>query len=64
MQNIISSNLKGKSTVLAVIHRLDMLPHYDKIVVLKAGKIIEQGGYDELLEKKGALYTLINGKDD
>ncbi|WP_319470467.1 ATP-binding cassette domain-containing protein [uncultured Pseudodesulfovibrio sp.] len=64
VQNIISSNLKGKSTVLAVIHRLDMLPHYDKIVVLKAGKIIEQGGYDELLEKKGALYTLINGKDE
>jgi len=61
VQNIITNNLKGKSTVLAVIHRLDMLPYYDKIVVLKSGKIIEQGGYEELLEKKGALYTLIHG---
>ncbi len=41
-----------------------MLPYYDKVVVLKAGKIVEQGGYEELLEKKGALYTLIHGKED
>ncbi|QJB55662.1 ABC transporter ATP-binding protein/permease [Pseudodesulfovibrio sp. zrk46] len=64
VQNIITNNLKGKSTVLAVIHRLDMLPYYDKIVVLKAGKIVEQGGYDELLEKKGSLYTLIHGREE
>ncbi len=64
VQNIITNNMKGKSTVLAVIHRLDMLPYYDKVVVLKAGKIVEQGGYEELLEKKGSLYTLIHGKED
>lgn len=64
VQNIITSNLKGKSTVLAVIHRLDMLPYYDKVVVLKAGKVVEQGPYEELLEKKGALYTLVRGKDE
>lgn len=64
VQNIITSNLKGKSTVLAVIHRLDMLPHYDKVVVLKAGKIVEQGSYQELLDKKGALYTLIHGREE
>lgn len=64
VQNILTNNWKGKSTVLAVIHRLDMLPYYDKVVVLKAGKIVEQGGYDELLDRKGALYTLIHGKED
>jgi ABC-type cobalamin/Fe3+-siderophores transport system ATPase subunit len=64
VQNIITTNLKGKSTVLAVIHRLDMLPYYDKVVVLKAGKIVEQGPYEELLEKKGALYTLIHGREE
>jgi ABC-type multidrug transport system fused ATPase/permease subunit len=63
VQNIITTNLKGKSTVLAVIHRLDMLPYYDKVVVLKAGKIVEYGPYDELLAAKGALYTLIHGKE-
>ncbi len=64
VQNILTNNWKGKSSVLAVIHRLDMLPYYDKIVVLKAGKIVEQGGYEELLAKKGALHLLINGKED
>ena len=39
----IAYNMKGVSTVVAVIHRLDMLPYYDKVVVLKAGKIVEQG---------------------
>jgi len=64
VQNIITNNMKGVSTVLAVIHRLDMLPYYDKVVVLKAGKIVEQGPYEELLKKKGALYTLIHGKEE
>ncbi len=64
VQNILTNNWKGKSTVLAVIHRLDMLPYYDKVVVLKAGRIVEQGGYEELLEQKGALYTLIHGNED
>ena len=64
VQNIITNNMKGRSTVLAVIHRLDMLPYYDKVVVLKSGKIVEQGGYDELIAKKGSLYTLIHGTED
>ena len=64
VQNIITNNMKGKSTVIAVIHRLDMLPYYDKVVVLKAGKVVEQGGYEELLAKKGALHLLIHGKEN
>ncbi|MGE4195287.1 MAG: ABC transporter transmembrane domain-containing protein [Pseudodesulfovibrio sp.] len=64
VQNILTTNWKGKSTVLAVIHRLDMLPYYDKVVVLKAGRIVEQGGYQDLLDQKGALYTLVHGKED
>ncbi|EGB15824.1 ABC transporter related protein [Pseudodesulfovibrio mercurii] len=64
VQNILTNNWKGKSTVLAVIHRLDMLPYYDKVVVLKAGRIVEQGEYRALLDRKGALYTLIHGTED
>ncbi|MBI9080336.1 MAG: ABC transporter ATP-binding protein/permease [Pseudodesulfovibrio sp.] len=64
VQNILTNNWKGKSTVLAVIHRLDMLPYYDKIVVLKAGKVVEQGGYEELMERRGALHLLVNGKEE
>ncbi|WP_243544955.1 ABC transporter transmembrane domain-containing protein [Pseudodesulfovibrio tunisiensis] len=62
VQNIITSKLKGKSTVIAVIHRLDVLRFYDKVVVLKAGRVVEQGGYEELMEKKGALHELVQGR--
>ncbi len=53
---------KGTCTVISVIHRLDMLPSFDKVAVLKAGKIIELGNPKELISNKGALYELIHGK--
>ena len=53
---------KGTRTVISVIHRLDMLPSFDKIAVLKDGKIIEYGNFDELIANKGALHELIHGK--
>ncbi len=62
VQSVITNKWHGRNTVIAVIHRLDMLIHYDKVAVLKAGKIIEQGTYEELLERKGALHELVYGK--
>ncbi|UZP66631.1 ABC transporter ATP-binding protein/permease [Desulfovibrio mangrovi] len=60
IQNLLEQKWKGKASVISVIHRLDTLKGYDKVAVLKAGKIIEQGGYEELLNKRGALYELIH----
>ncbi len=62
VQSVITRKWKGINTVVAVIHRLDMLVHYDRVAVLKAGKIIEQGTYEQLIDKKGALYELVYGK--
>ena len=53
---------KGTCTVVAVIHRLDMLPSFDRVAVLKNGKIIEWGKPEELIAAKGALHELIHGK--
>ncbi len=61
IQRYISDELKGKTTVIAVVHRLDMISEYDHILVMKDGKIAESGSYDDLIEKKGTLYGLING---
>jgi len=60
IQKYIETNLRETTTVVAVVHRLDMLPGYDHIIVMKAGKIVESGAYDTLLEKKGVLHELIN----
>lgn len=61
VQSYITEELKGRTTVLSIIHRLDLLPHYDNILVLKEGKIVEKGKYKELVSRKGALFDLIQG---
>jgi ABC-type multidrug transport system fused ATPase/permease subunit len=62
IQNLLDSQWKGKTTIIAVIHRLDLLKSYDRVAVMKAGKLVEIGTYDELIEKKGLLYELEFGK--
>ncbi len=62
IQNLLEGRLKGKSTVLAVVHRLDIIKNYDRIAVMKTGKIAEMGTYDELMARKGMLYELVRGK--
>ena len=43
-------------TVIAIAHRLSTIAKADKVVVLEQGKIVEQGSYQELLERKGELW--------
>lgn len=58
IQSVLSRHWKGKSTLIAVVHRLDIVKEYDKVAFLKAGKIVEMGTYDELMAKKGYFYEL------
>ena len=59
---MLETRWKRKSTRIAVAHRLETIRNVDKIAVMKAGKIIEMGGYDELIAQKGALYQLVGRK--
>ena len=40
-------------------HRLSTIRQCDRILVLDGGHIIEDGTYDELLEKKGFFAELV-----
>jgi ABC-type multidrug transport system fused ATPase/permease subunit len=62
IQNFLDRRLKGKTTVIAVVHRLDIIKNFDKVAVMKAGKLIEMGPYADLMAQKGVLYGLIHGK--
>ena len=62
IQNFLDRRLKGKATVIAVVHRLDIINNFDKVAVMKAGKLIELGSYEELMAQKGVLHGLIHGK--
>ena len=62
IQDLLETRWKGKSTLISVVHRLDIIKNYDRVAVMKAGKIVEMGTYDELMGKKGALFKLTNKK--
>ncbi len=47
--------MKGK-TVIAIAHRLSTIAQMDRLIIMDAGKIIEQGNHDQLLANKG-LYA-------
>lgn len=49
-------------TVVIVAHRLSTVKNADKIVVLKNGKVIEQGTHQELTNLKGAYYNLVKNQ--
>ena len=62
IQNLLETRWKKKSTVISVVHRLDTIKNYDRVAVMKAGKILEIGTYDELIARKGMLYELVGKK--
>ncbi len=46
-------------TRVVIAHRLSTIRHCDRILVLDQGKIIEDGTYEELIEKKGFFAELV-----
>jgi ATP-binding cassette subfamily B protein len=50
--------LKGRTAVI-IAHRLSTIMRADKIVVLYEGEIVEQGRHEELVERRGMYYELV-----
>lgn len=59
VQDSLAKLLKGR-TSLVVAHRLSTIQHSDKIVVIDAGRIVEQGTHTELMASNGLYSKLID----
>lgn len=64
-EKIIHDNLQeffiGK-TVIIIAHRLSTVKNADNIIVLKNGKIVEQGTHKELVEMKNEYFNLVKNQ--
>lgn len=52
--------IRGKTSVI-ISHRVGICRHADKVVVMKAGKVVECGGHEELV-RAGGEYARIWGE--
>lgn len=59
-KHVADSLAKLKCTRIVIAHRLSTIKDCDRIYVLNEGNIIEEGTFDELYEKNGYFYELVN----
>ena len=57
VQSALLKLLKGRTSII-IAHRLSTIVDCDAILLLEKGKILEQGSHKDLMEKKGAYYSL------
>lgn len=57
IQNAFAKMMEGRTSFI-VAHRLSTIKEADIILVMKEGKIIEQGNHESLLRKRGFYYEL------
>ncbi len=58
IQEAIARLTEGRTT-FAIAHRLSTLRNANRLVILEGGRIVEVGTHNELMEKKGIFYELV-----
>ena len=59
-QKQVSESLDAlKCTRIVIAHRLSTIKNCDRILYLEGGRIVEDGTYDELIEKGGLFAELV-----
>ncbi len=56
------AQLRTDRTSFVIAHRLSTIRDADTILVMEAGRIVEQGSHDDLLAARGAYYRLYNSQ--
>jgi subfamily B ATP-binding cassette protein MsbA len=53
------NNMMQNRTSIVIAHRLSTIRHADEIIVLQKGEIVERGTHEELMQKQGYYYKLV-----
>lgn len=54
----LSQSMPGR-TIILIAHRLSSIKHVDKVIVMRNGDVIEEGGYKELLDSNGHFTRMV-----
>ncbi len=57
VQKALGNLMKGRTTFV-IAHRLSTVGHAGRIILIKDGRIVEQGDHNQLMEKKGEYFKL------
>ena len=57
IQEALERLMEGRTSFM-IAHRLSTIRHASQILVLKSGKVVEQGGHDELVARGGVYARL------
>lgn len=54
--------LKGKMTIIVIAHRISTIRNADQVIVLEGGRVIQQGGFNQLSQEKSKVFSKLLGK--
>lgn len=59
VQDALERLLRGRTSVV-IAHRLSTIRRADRILVLREGRVAEEGAHEELLAREGGLYRMLS----
>jgi len=54
----------GDACIVASVHRMSLLAHYDRVILLVGGRVIDSGSVAELRARQPLFRDMLRGSDD
>jgi ABC-type multidrug transport system fused ATPase/permease subunit len=54
----------GDACIVASVHRMSLLEHYDRVVLLVAGRVVDSGSVAELRARQPMFRDMLRGSED